>query len=473
MELGSNLLIRIPQTGDETSLNKIKSEDVDLRYVGWIGVDVEGGKVVRIELKGPDNSLRVRQVKVLDHPVPIVNGEPRDSIKRSMNSEIDGKIAKITTRSTDQAFSPQGMMTAEAIQHANCEAETLKVFRLLTSQVFGKLISGDAATSSGDGSNDLKEHMVGILFSRNNLTHLQKQVCSHIVATIKKETQRVRDEWEVSLSSSSPQLAPQSDAYCFEMLSMVLALSGSSVGRAYLAQQAGLLRDLFSLLHTGSARVQRQVTSLLRRVLPEVSPVVLASILQVPALPSEDYSSMHGNGDDGWPNLFDTQRPGILDVLLACIAKAITVQIKTKISASTTDQNKKGASSAVSLATTIHPKDDVGTRWWLRGCSTRKHAQMIIQLIRDMCAGLLTEQWARVAKSAIAENILNLTRLDRRYRSQSQDCIKTPTLWLCLASLCVVDKEHVDRLSSGQWNRKGMQSFRAFHLERIRRLFHR
>ncbi|XP_028966426.1 E3 ubiquitin-protein ligase MYCBP2 [Galendromus occidentalis] len=410
------------KTGDETSLNKIKSEDVSLRHVGWIGVDVEGGKVVRIELKGPDNSLRVRQVKVLDHPVPIVNG----------------------------------MMTADAIQHSNCEAETLKVFRLLTSQVFGKLISGDAATSSGDGSNDLKEHMVGILFSRNNLTHLQKQVCSHIVATIKKETQRVREEWEVSLSSSSPQLAPQSDAYCFEMLSMVLALSGSSVGRAYLAQQAGLLRDLFSLLHTGSARVQRQVTSLLRRVLPEVSPQVLASILQVPLLPSEDFTSIHGNSDDGRQDLFDTQRPGILDVLLACIAKAVTVQIKTKISA-VNDQSKKNASTAVSLATTIHPKDDVGTRWWLRGCSTRKHAQMIIQLIRDMCAGLLTEQWARVAKSAIAENILNLTRLDRRFRSRPQDCIKTPTLWLCLASLCVVDKEHVDRLSSGQWNRKDSQ----------------
>ena len=66
---------RISQTGDESSLNKMKSEDVDLRYVGWIGVDVEGGKVVQIELKGPDNSLRVRQVKVLDHPVPIVNGK--------------------------------------------------------------------------------------------------------------------------------------------------------------------------------------------------------------------------------------------------------------------------------------------------------------------------------------------------------------------------------------------------------------
>jgi hypothetical protein len=50
--------------------------------------------------------------------------------------------------------------------------------------VFGKLILGeqpvDAEVGEGKGeveeSNDLKEHMVGILFSRSKLTHLQKQV---------------------------------------------------------------------------------------------------------------------------------------------------------------------------------------------------------------------------------------------------------------------------------------------------------
>jgi hypothetical protein len=50
--------------------------------------------------------------------------------------------------------------------------------------VFGKLILGeqpvDAVVGEGKGegeeSNDLKEHMVGILFSRSKLTHLQKQV---------------------------------------------------------------------------------------------------------------------------------------------------------------------------------------------------------------------------------------------------------------------------------------------------------
>ena len=86
----------------------------------------------------------------------------------------------------------------------------------------------------------------------------------------------MQDEWEAGLASTSrltPSSTPSSsapsttmdqsasvpDAYCFELLSMVLALSGSRVGRSYVAQQDGLLLDLVSLLHTGTPRIQRQV----------------------------------------------------------------------------------------------------------------------------------------------------------------------------------------------------------------------
>lgn len=80
--------------------------------------------------------------------------------------------------------------SAATIQQRNCEAETLRVFRLITSQVFGKLLQGEEGQNLNDScsvsaseslepleeSNDLREHMVGILFSRSKLTHLQKQV---------------------------------------------------------------------------------------------------------------------------------------------------------------------------------------------------------------------------------------------------------------------------------------------------------
>lgn len=81
------------------------------------------------------------------------------------------------------------------------------------------------------------------------------------------EATRVREEWEHAISSkenANSQPSDEdaaSDAYCFELLSMVLALSGSNVGRQYLAQQLTLLQDLFSLLHTASPRVQRQVSA--------------------------------------------------------------------------------------------------------------------------------------------------------------------------------------------------------------------
>ncbi|XP_050038840.1 E3 ubiquitin-protein ligase MYCBP2 [Dermacentor andersoni] len=443
----------------QEDMQKLKQMDVEGQFVGWLSCVLPeticigpNGSAWRLELRGPENTLRLRQVKVLGH-------SPRLGI------DVHGECRSL------------------CIQQRNCEAETLRVFRLLTSQVFGKLLGGDAESPEEDvsarpvggeatsperpeTSNDLKEHMVGILFSRSKLTHLQKQVCSHIVAALRKEARRVREEWEALLCSPQPS-PPQrtaaaggsgasshvpaiggggGDTYCFEMLSMVLALSGSAVGRAHLSQQAGLLRDIFSLLHTGSARVQRQVTSLLRRVLPEVPPLTLATVLGVHNLPPSEYglppsSSASPDADtvEGTAPL-DIHRVGLLDVLLACVAKALTLQARSK----------GGRSQATTLATAIHPRDYLGARWWLRGTTARKLAQGIVQLLRDMAAGKLTDAWARVTKGAIAENILNLTKLAEKYRAPLE-CLKTPTLWLALASLCVLDQEHVEKLSSGQW----------------------
>lgn len=48
--------------------------------------------------------------------------------------------------------------------------------------------------------------------------------------------------------------------------------------------------------------------------------------------------------------------------------------------------------------------------------------------------------------------MLNLTRLEEIYRSP-EHCTKTSTLWLALASLCVLERDHVEKLSSGQWSK--------------------
>lgn len=74
--------------------------------MGWVTSELPGGDhhVIKIELKGPENTLRVRQVKVLGWK--------------------EGESIKIA-----------GQISASVAQQKNCEAETLRVFRLITSQV--------------------------------------------------------------------------------------------------------------------------------------------------------------------------------------------------------------------------------------------------------------------------------------------------------------------------------------------------
>uniref|UniRef100_A0A8C2BF53 RCR-type E3 ubiquitin transferase n=1 Tax=Cyprinus carpio TaxID=7962 RepID=A0A8C2BF53_CYPCA len=429
-------------------LCRIKQIDLDSRHMGWVTSELPGGDhhVIKIELKGPENTLRVRQVKVLGWK--------------------EGESIKIA-----------GQISASVTQQKNCEAETLRVFRLITSQVFGKLICSDAEPtpeqeeknllSSPEGEDkapsdaDLKEHMVGIIFSRSKLTNLQKQVCAHIVQAIRMEATRVREEWEHAISSKENANSQpsdddaSSDAYCFELLSMVLALSGSNVGRQYLAQQLTLLQDLFSLLHTASPRVQRQVTSLLRRVLPEVTPMRLASVIGVKALPPADISDIiHSTEKSDWSKL------GILDMFLGCIAKALTVQLKAK---GTTIVGTAGMAAGKGVTTVTLPMIFNSSyirrgvsHWWMKGSTPPQIAEIIIKLVKDMAAGHLSDAWSRVTKNAIAETIIALTKMEEEHRCPVR-CIATTRLWLALASLCVLDQDHVDRLSSGRWMGKDGQ----------------
>lgn len=455
----TNIQVYGGQSLGDTTL--IKSYDINSKTGLWLSTRVSDDAFIhfRIEMKGSE-TLRVRQVKLLG--VPIVAAD-ETAVANGLKS------------------CPKQINTYQ-IQHRNCETETLRVFRLLTAQVFGKLILGNDraeqehsalesnrddvqstnARSVGGGamesnatsmladSLDLREHMVGILFSRSKLSHLQKQVIVHIVYAIRKETLRAKDEWETmnatttytargiivdmplissdhkSESASENSRAP--DVYCFEMLSMVLALSGSAVGRSYLSNQHGLLKDLLTLLHTGSDRVQRQVTSLLRRILPEVSPDQVAELLDVQCMPPNDFSIVNQNSD-----AFDMNRLGILDIFLAIIAKSLQLQVKIKSTAATSaaaptnkqpislqlcncidfkvieiKMQKKEPVDRVAIAATTSSYNDsdqfdadddgpdfeyvqrkaeaknLNQRWFLKGTINIKQAENIIALIRDM-----------------------------------------------------------------------------------------
>ena len=80
--------------------------DVEARFAGWLNcaIAAEHRRHIHIELKGPDQSLRVRQIKIL--------------------GTMDDERGLIQVKKTSLQ-----------IQQDNCESETLKVFRILTSQV--------------------------------------------------------------------------------------------------------------------------------------------------------------------------------------------------------------------------------------------------------------------------------------------------------------------------------------------------
>uniref|UniRef100_A0A336LRN5 RCR-type E3 ubiquitin transferase n=1 Tax=Culicoides sonorensis TaxID=179676 RepID=A0A336LRN5_CULSO len=499
-------------------MNFITTLDVDAVECAWIPIRIEDDSLThfRLEFRGSENTLRVRQIKLLGY-------------------DIKGNKNPIDPKATSASY----------IQQLNCEIETLRVFRLLTSQVFGKLIvkspgngnllatprSRELSTiiSPSAESLDLREHMVGILFSRSKLTHLQRQIIVHIVHAIQKETQRIREEWEAKViiaapTSESPEHEKtdscESDNYIFELLSMVLALSGSGVGKSYLSHQHGLLRDLLTLLHTGSDRIQRQVTALFRRILSEITPEGFGLILGISKVPQTDYGIINENSED-----FDMHKLGIIDIFLSVIAKSLQIQLKTQTKAHSktkvittvklnhynlldgteyrskhsVDTNTKSKDTLTSQETEIlnprmvatmysdlyqsssscqesfpdqydqvdeKSRDDLAqielkrieevnnftNRWFMKGTIANKQAENMIHFFKDMINGKFGERWNLVAKAAIAECIINLTRLDENFRLP-ENCIKTPTIWLALASLCVLDKDHVKRLSSSQWSK--------------------
>lgn len=71
-------------------------------------------------------------------------------------------------------------------------------------------------------------------------------------------------------------------------------------------------------------------------------------------------------------------------MFLSVIAKALTVQVKMKSKSATGGPAKE--ISTVTLATSIQPKEHMRGRWWLRGTASRKLAEVIVHLLKDMAA---------------------------------------------------------------------------------------
>lgn len=77
----------------------------------------------------------------------------------------------------------------------------------------------------------------------------------------------------------------------------------------------------------------------------------------------------------------------------------------------------------------------------------RSMSHSVIGLLKEMLAGVFGPDWAAVARISLIEKILNLTHLSESTRLPER-CIRTPTLWLALAALCVLDEGDAEMLST-------------------------
>ena len=137
----------------------------------------------------------------------------------------------------------------------------------------------DETDSGGEGTEEEPSSMANILLNKSHLSGLQRAVCQHVMDSVHTEAEKMRKEWEANLTQgggsagSKPPASRQTshdpggegkgskgaDTYCYELLTMLGGLSQSELGCTFLAEQSQLVRDLVSLLHTASPRIQLKV----------------------------------------------------------------------------------------------------------------------------------------------------------------------------------------------------------------------
>ena len=163
--------------------------------------------------------------------------------------------------------------------------------------------------------------------------------------------------------------------------------------------------------------------SLLRRILPTIGPKNLAPMLQILVLPPIGYSAIA----EAVNSAATLNTLGILDSLLAVVAKALSVQVKAKGRGTNVLQSLTGDSSisAATLASLTNPKPVPGEttvrnqRWYLRGSVEKEVGSAVVELLKGMTAGDLGQQWQGVSKAAIGQAVLHLTKINEGARVPS------------------------------------------------------
>ena len=125
------------------------------------------------------------------------------------------------------------------------------------------------------------------------------QTGEHLIQCVHSETQRMEKEyWEAVDEFISPPKPTEgeeatktsSDTYCYELMSMIIGLCHSEPGCQFLAGSNCLVRDLFTLLHVASMRVQLQVRACVTTLQSQCVSVYVYCVIIIECLPEVQYN---------------------------------------------------------------------------------------------------------------------------------------------------------------------------------------
>ena len=200
------------------------------------------------------------------------------------------------------------------------------------------------------------------------------------------------------------------DAYLFELLSMVAALSSSDAGMTAICKEVGLMTDLIGLLHCGSPRVQRQVVSMLRRLFTRVPPSFFAFL-------ARNYEG------------------GIAALMLLAVAKALQLQLRNKtagreVTTLYMDQVVSGGAAAGDAGSSQLP--------WLQGRVSFEGAAGVVSLVTAVLAREMGDEWADYLRGSLVAHIRQLAAMEDD-ALEPQDLLRKRGTWHALGALACLD----------------------------------
>jgi E3 ubiquitin-protein ligase MYCBP2 len=204
-----------------------------------------------------------------------------------------------------------------------------------------------------------------------------------------------------------PSVANEADTYCFEIMTLLLALSGSEAGQRQIASEPEVICDTCVVLQFGSPRSQRQAVQIIKRV-------VLDSMA-----PADADASLGSHSPA-------VAAHGFAGYMLACLASAFSLQLKRPGAKAAFPALDKGVASLEQLG---------GARvgWEL----AQDH---LLKIVRTADGG--APGWGDAFRRVAAAALTAMPTLDPAAAAAD------PQVWLAVAGLASLSAESAEDLSS-------------------------